>query len=50
MYTGTATAKRTSAKRSARLRPVLGGTLRERAGASARAILANAVDIGIGTK
>jgi hypothetical protein len=34
----------------ARLRQVLDGMLRERAGASGRAVLANAVNVGIGTK
>ena len=34
----------------ARLRQVLDGMLRERAGANGRAVLANAVNIGIGTK
>jgi hypothetical protein len=34
----------------ARLRQVLGGMLRERAGANGRAVLTNAVNIGIGTK
>jgi hypothetical protein len=33
-----------------RLRQVLHGMLRERAGANGRAVLANAVNIGIGTK
>jgi hypothetical protein len=32
------------------LRQVLGGMLRERAGANGRAVLTNAVNIGIGTK
>jgi hypothetical protein len=34
----------------ARLRQVLDGMLRERAGADGRAVLTNAVNIGIGTK
>jgi hypothetical protein len=34
----------------ARLRQVLDGMLRERAGANGRAVLTNAVNIGIGTK
>jgi hypothetical protein len=34
----------------ARLRQVLDGMLRERAGANGRAVLANTVNIGIGTK
>jgi hypothetical protein len=34
----------------ARLRQVLDGMLRERTGANGRAVLANAVNIGIGTK
>jgi hypothetical protein len=34
----------------ARLRQVLDGMLRERAGANGRAVLTNAVNIGVGTK
>ena len=33
-----------------RLRQVLDGMLRERAGSDGRAVLANAVNIGVGTK
>jgi ubiquinone/menaquinone biosynthesis C-methylase UbiE len=39
-----------SESRRARLRQVLDGMLRERAGANGRAVLENAVNIGIGTK
>jgi ubiquinone/menaquinone biosynthesis C-methylase UbiE len=39
-----------SADRQARLRQVLDGMVRERAGANGRAVLTNAVNIGIGTK
>ena len=39
-----------SESKRARLRQVLDGMLRERAGANGRAVLANAVNIGIGTK
>ena len=46
---GIVVADLTESKR-ARLRQVLDGMLRERAGANARAVLTNAVNIGIGTK
>jgi hypothetical protein len=36
--------------RRARLRGVLDGVLRERAGADGRALLTNAVNVGLGTK
>jgi hypothetical protein len=39
-----------SEDRRTRLRQVLEGMLQERAGANGRAVLANAVNIGIGTK